>query len=73
MTAGCLEIIRSPPETARKQKPIQKREVLAERQMNQGRFVFFQTTVRLVSQLISSEIESLVIFKMMLFVEGIGL
>ena len=39
MTAGCSEIIRSPPETARKQKPAQKREVLAERQMNQGRFV----------------------------------
>ena len=41
MTAGCLEIIRSPPETARKQKPVQKREILAERQMNQGGFVDF--------------------------------
>ena len=41
MTAGCLEIIRSPPEPARKQKPVQKREVLAERQMNQGGFVDF--------------------------------
>ena len=41
MTAGCSEIIRSPPETARKQKPVQKREILTERQMNQGRFVVF--------------------------------
>ena len=40
MTAGCLEIIRSPPETG-KQKPVQKREILAERQMNQGGFVDF--------------------------------
>merc|ERR1712168_1090504 len=31
------EIIRSPPETAQKQKPVQKREVLAERQINQQR------------------------------------
>jgi len=41
MTAGCLEIIRSPPEPARKQKPVQKREILSERQMNQGGFVDF--------------------------------
>jgi len=39
MTAVCSEIIRSPPETARKQKPVQKREILADRQMNQGPFV----------------------------------
>ena len=39
ITAGCSEIIRSPPETARKQKPVQKREILADRQMNQGPFV----------------------------------
>ena len=41
MTAVCSEIIRSPPETARKQKPVQKREILAERQMNQGGSVDF--------------------------------
>ena len=40
----CSEIIRSPPETAQKQKPVQKREVLAECRMNQGWFeeVFFK-------------------------------
>ena len=54
MTAGCLEIIRSPPENG-KQKPVQKREILAERQMNQGGFVDFSITVRFYSQLISSE------------------
>ena len=41
MTACYSEIIRSPPETERKQKSVHKREILAERQMNQGRFVDF--------------------------------
>jgi len=41
MTASYSEIIRSPPETAQKQNSVKKREILAERQMNQGRFVDF--------------------------------
>ena len=59
MTAGCSEIIRSPPETARKQKPVQKREILADRQMNQGRFVDLFSNYSPIP--------------MMLFVVGIGL
>ena len=71
MTAGCLEIIRSPPEPARKQKPVQKREILAERQMNQGGSVDFSNYNPV---LFTNNIFWLwVAWTMMLFVEGIGL
>ena len=68
MTAGCLEFIRSPPETARKQKPVQKREVLAERQMNQGGFVDFSnySPILFTNDIFGVSVD----WTMMLFVEA---